>query len=115
LGREFGEGRSVAHSHFNLLVESVWERDRALDFLVVTGCLWWCSTDKGMKLEWATVKDDALYLGSFGKEFTAPGTPDTLSLIHTDQCAIWTIPLEHVSVGIWLRRPVARSHAMQDS
>jgi len=30
-------------------------------------------TDKGMKLEWATVKDDLLYLGSFGKEYTAPG------------------------------------------
>lgn len=30
-------------------------------------------TDKGMKLEWATVKDDVLYLGSFGKEYTAPG------------------------------------------
>ena len=26
-----------------------------------------------MKLEWATVKDDKLVLGSFGKEYTAPG------------------------------------------
>jgi hypothetical protein len=32
------------------------------------------STDKGMKLEWATVKDGRLVLGSFGKEYTAPGT-----------------------------------------
>lgn len=28
------------------------------------------STDKGMKVEWATVKDGLLYVGSFGKEFT---------------------------------------------
>ena len=27
-------------------------------------------SDKGMKWEWATVKDGLLYLGSFGKEFT---------------------------------------------
>jgi len=27
-------------------------------------------TDKGMKWEWATVKDDELYLGSMGKEYT---------------------------------------------
>jgi len=26
-----------------------------------------------MKLEWATVKDDKLVLGSFGKAYTAPG------------------------------------------
>ena len=26
-----------------------------------------------MKLEWATVKDGRLVLGSFGKEYTAPG------------------------------------------
>jgi hypothetical protein len=26
-----------------------------------------------MKLEWATVKDGKLVLGSFGKEYTAPG------------------------------------------
>ncbi|TFJ81602.1 hypothetical protein NSK_006853 [Nannochloropsis salina CCMP1776] len=30
------------------------------------------ATDKGMKLEWATVKDDKLVLGSFGKAYTAP-------------------------------------------
>jgi len=30
-------------------------------------------TDKGMKLEWATVKDDKLVLGSFGKAYTKPG------------------------------------------
>ncbi|PHJ18976.1 apyrase, partial [Cystoisospora suis] len=28
------------------------------------------SSSKGMKIEWATVKDDLLYVGSFGKEFT---------------------------------------------
>lgn len=28
------------------------------------------NTDKGMKIEWATVKDDHLYIGSFGKEYT---------------------------------------------
>ena len=28
-------------------------------------------TDKGMKIEWATEKDGKLFLGSFGKEFTA--------------------------------------------
>jgi len=28
-------------------------------------------TSKGMKIEWATVKDDLLYVGSFGKEFTS--------------------------------------------
>ena len=28
------------------------------------------TTDKGMKVEWATVKDGLLYVGSFGKEFT---------------------------------------------
>ena len=27
-------------------------------------------TDKGMKIEWATVKDGNLYIGSFGKEYT---------------------------------------------
>ena len=27
-------------------------------------------TDKGMKWEWATVKDDELYMGSMGKEYT---------------------------------------------
>mmetsp|Transcript_13538 Transcript_13538/g.26881 ORF Transcript_13538/g.26881 Transcript_13538/m.26881 type:complete len:405 (+) Transcript_13538:455-1669(+) len=27
-------------------------------------------TDKGMKVEWSTVKDGHLYIGSFGKEFT---------------------------------------------
>lgn len=27
-------------------------------------------TDKGMKIEWATVKGDHLYVGSFGKEYT---------------------------------------------
>lgn len=27
-------------------------------------------TDKGMKIEWSTVKDGNLYVGSFGKEFT---------------------------------------------
>jgi len=29
-------------------------------------------TDKGMKWEWATVKDGNLYMGSMGKEYTAP-------------------------------------------
>ena len=29
-------------------------------------------TDKGMKWEWATVKDDLLYMGSMGKEYTNP-------------------------------------------
>lgn len=29
-------------------------------------------TDKGMKWEWATVKDNTLYLGSMGKEYTLP-------------------------------------------
>jgi len=29
-------------------------------------------TDKGMKWEWATVKNDELYLGSMGKEYTNP-------------------------------------------
>lgn len=29
-------------------------------------------TDKGMKWEWATVKDGSLYMGSFGKEYTNP-------------------------------------------
>ncbi|KAA0162824.1 hypothetical protein FNF31_03088 [Cafeteria roenbergensis] len=29
-------------------------------------------TDKGFKCEWATVKDDEMYVGSFGKEFTDP-------------------------------------------
>lgn len=29
-------------------------------------------TDKGMKWEWATVKDDQLYIGSMGKEYTLP-------------------------------------------
>ena len=29
-------------------------------------------TDKGMKWEWATVKDNELYLGSMGKEYTLP-------------------------------------------
>jgi soluble calcium-activated nucleotidase 1 len=29
-------------------------------------------TDKGMKWEWATVKDGDLYMGSMGKEYTAP-------------------------------------------
>ena len=28
--------------------------------------------DKGMKIEWATVKDDKMYIGSIGKEFTTP-------------------------------------------
>lgn len=28
------------------------------------------NTDKGMKIEWATVKDGLLYVGSFGKEYT---------------------------------------------
>ena len=27
-------------------------------------------TDKGMKVEWATVRDDTLWVGSFGKEYT---------------------------------------------
>jgi soluble calcium-activated nucleotidase 1 len=27
-------------------------------------------TDKGQKIEWATVKDGLLYIGSFGKEYT---------------------------------------------
>jgi len=27
-------------------------------------------TSKGMKIEWATIKDDLLYIGSFGKEYT---------------------------------------------
>lgn len=29
------------------------------------------STDKGMKVEWATVKDGLMWVGSFGKEYTA--------------------------------------------
>lgn len=29
-------------------------------------------TDKGMKWEWSTVKDGALYIGSMGKEYTKP-------------------------------------------
>lgn len=29
-------------------------------------------TDKGMKWEWATVKDNKLYIGSMGKEYTKP-------------------------------------------
>lgn len=29
------------------------------------------ATDKGMKIEWATVKDGLLWVGSFGKEYTA--------------------------------------------
>lgn len=29
-------------------------------------------TDKGMKWEWATVKDNELYIGSMGKEYTKP-------------------------------------------
>lgn len=27
-------------------------------------------TDKGMKIEWSTIKNDQLYVGSFGKEYT---------------------------------------------
>jgi soluble calcium-activated nucleotidase 1 len=27
-------------------------------------------TDKGLKIEWSTVRDDKLYVGSFGKEYT---------------------------------------------
>ena len=29
-------------------------------------------TNKGMKWEWAPVKDDVLYIGSVGKEYTNP-------------------------------------------
>ena len=34
-------------------------------------------TDKGLKVEWATVKDGLMYVGSFGKEFTDNKAPSS--------------------------------------
>jgi len=43
---------------------------------------------KGMKIEWATVKDDLLYIGSFGKEFT---TPNGSHVLHENNFWVSTI------------------------
>jgi len=37
------------------------------------------NNSKGMKIEWATVKDNLLYIGSFGKEYTTPNGSEILN------------------------------------
>lgn len=44
-------------------------------------------SEKGMKWEWATVKDGLLYMGSFGKEYTRPDG----SIVNTNNLWIATI------------------------
>jgi len=44
-------------------------------------------TDKGMKWEWSTVKDEKLYIGSMGKEFTRPDG----SIVNTNNLWIATV------------------------
>lgn len=44
-------------------------------------------TNKGMKIEWATVKKDTTWFGSFGKEFTAPDG----SIVHENNFWVATI------------------------
>ncbi|GMH83505.1 hypothetical protein TrVE_jg5559 [Triparma verrucosa] len=46
-------------------------------------------TDKGMKVEWSTVKDGKLYIGSFGKEFTNPAG----EIINTNNN--WIVTMDH--------------------
>jgi hypothetical protein len=45
------------------------------------------NTDKGAKLEWSTVKDGILYLGSFGKEYVNKGKI-------TGQKALWVTMID---------------------
>uniref|UniRef100_A0A7S1U9J8 Apyrase n=1 Tax=Phaeomonas parva TaxID=124430 RepID=A0A7S1U9J8_9STRA len=48
-------------------------------------------SDKGLKVEWATVKDGLLHLGSIGKEFMTPNSQDT------NLCWIGTMD-QHLSI-----------------
>lgn len=55
-------------------------------------------TDKGMKHEWATVKDGKMYLGSFGKEFTNKDG----QVINTNNLWVTTVDEEgHVGRQDW--------------
>lgn len=45
-------------------------------------------TDKGLKVEWATVRDDKLYVGSFGKEFTG----NKGEILHANN--LWVVVLD---------------------
>jgi len=55
-------------------------------------------TDKGMKIEWATLKDKKLYVGSFGKEYTSSQG----EIINTNNNWIVVIDHEgHVSRHDW--------------
>ena len=56
-------------SVFELLSESDQKSFVAPRFVITEGE---GDTDKGMKWEWATVKDGELYIGSMGKEYTRP-------------------------------------------
>ncbi|CAB9496525.1 Soluble calcium-activated nucleotidase 1 [Seminavis robusta] len=49
-------------------------------------------TDKGMKWEWSTVKDDLLYMGSMGKEYTNPDG----SIANTNNLWVATLSAEGV-------------------
>jgi len=49
------------------------------------------ATSKGMKIEWATIKDDLLYVGSFGKEFT---TPNGSAVVHENNFWVATVSRE---------------------
>ena len=56
-------------SVFEILNESAENSFVAPRFVITEGE---GDTDKGMKWEWATVKDKELYIGSMGKEYTKP-------------------------------------------
>jgi len=46
------------------------------------------TTDKGLKVEWATVRDNQLYVGSFGKEFTSKDG----KILHSNN--LWVVVLQ---------------------
>jgi soluble calcium-activated nucleotidase 1 len=45
-------------------------------------------TDKGLKIEWATVREDKLYVGSFGKEYT----DSKGDIVHSN--TLWVVVVE---------------------
>ena len=64
-------------------------------------------TDKGMKWEWATVKDGLLYMGSMGKEYTRPdGT-----IKNTNNLWIATLDEDGVLTRIDSARKKSAGHA----
>ena len=66
-------------------------------------------TDKGMKVEWATVRDDTLWVGSFGKEYTDSAG----NILHANNLWVKTVsPAGEATSVNWEHAYGAMRHAL---